>query len=98
MNQRFYSNGKLLLTGEYLVMDGATALAVPTKFGQDLVVSKGSDRQIHWVSKDADQSVWFEGTFSFDAITNENYVQQTNNVANTLLEILREAYLLNPHQ
>jgi mevalonate kinase len=28
----FYSNGKLLLTGEYLVLDGAKSLALPTKF------------------------------------------------------------------
>ncbi|MDB4497362.1 GHMP kinase, partial [Flavobacteriaceae bacterium] len=32
MLNTFYSNGKLLLTGEYLVLEGATALAVPTKF------------------------------------------------------------------
>ena len=32
--QTFYSNGKLLITGEYVVLDGAKALALPTKFGQ----------------------------------------------------------------
>jgi hypothetical protein len=35
----YYSNGKLL-TGEYLVLDGATAFALPTKFGQNLIVEK----------------------------------------------------------
>ena len=34
----FYSHGKLLLTGEYLVLDGALALAVPCKLGQSLTV------------------------------------------------------------
>ena len=38
MRQTFYSNGKLLLTGEYLVLDGAKALALPTKMGQNLQV------------------------------------------------------------
>ena len=36
--QTFYSNGKLLLTGEYLVLNGAVALAIPTKFGQTLTI------------------------------------------------------------
>lgn len=35
----FYSNGKLLLTGEYLVLQGAEALAIPVRFGQSLEVS-----------------------------------------------------------
>jgi hypothetical protein len=30
-NEKFYSNGKLLITGEYLVLDGAKAFALPTK-------------------------------------------------------------------
>jgi hypothetical protein len=36
--QTYYSNGKFLLTGEYLVLDGAEALALPTRFGQNLLV------------------------------------------------------------
>jgi len=39
----FYSNGKLLISGEYLVLDGALAMAVPTKFGQRLDVSLHDD-------------------------------------------------------
>jgi hypothetical protein len=38
MKQTFYSNGKLLITGEYLVLDGAKAFALPTKFGQSLII------------------------------------------------------------
>ena len=30
-----FSPGKLLLTSEYVVLDGALALAVPTKWGQE---------------------------------------------------------------
>ncbi|MEX0362209.1 MAG: GHMP kinase, partial [Allomuricauda sp.] len=36
MQQEFYSNGKLLLSEEYAVLDGAVGLAVPAKFGQSL--------------------------------------------------------------
>lgn len=39
----FFSPGKLLLTAEYFVLDGALALAVPTKLGQDMQVEKYLD-------------------------------------------------------
>ena len=39
METNYYSHGKLLLTAEYLVLDGAKALAVPTKKGQFLKVA-----------------------------------------------------------
>jgi len=60
----FYSNGKLLLTGEYFVLDGALALALPTKLGQSLQVVDNEATAINWTSYDADDSVWFEGKFS----------------------------------
>ncbi|HEX8563618.1 MAG TPA: GYDIA family GHMP kinase [Flavobacterium sp.] len=96
MRQTFYSNGKLLITGEYIVLDGAKALALPTKFGQDLVVEPGQNRQIYWQSFDSDGSVWFEDTIGFDEISGANYVQKTDSVRSTLIEILHEAYLINP--
>ncbi|MBB4079945.1 mevalonate kinase [Lewinella aquimaris] len=34
----YYGHGKLLLTGEYFVLEGATALAIPTKTGQRFTV------------------------------------------------------------
>ncbi|MCB0509991.1 MAG: mevalonate kinase, partial [Bacteroidetes bacterium] len=36
--QSYYAHGKLMLSGEYAVLDGAKALALPTKFGQKLQV------------------------------------------------------------
>ena len=39
----FYSQGKLLLTGEYVVLDGAIALAVPSIYGQSLDIEKGGE-------------------------------------------------------
>ena len=65
----FYSNGKLLITGEYVVLDGAKSLALPTKFGQNLSVEKvDSNQLIHWVSYDHDGSIWFEATIPFSSI------------------------------
>jgi mevalonate kinase len=95
MKKEFYSNGKLLITGEYLVLDGAKAFALPTKFGQNLIVEKGIPQEIQWTSFDADGSIWFEDTFSFAAISNKT-ITGKKSVRNTLIEILHEAYLLNP--
>lgn len=96
MKKAFYSNGKLLLTGEYVVLDGALALALPTKFGQDLIVETGDSQEIHWTSYDADGSIWFEHTFLFSEIENKiSFSDQP--VKNTLIEILHEAGLLNPN-
>lgn len=59
--QKFYSNGKLLLTGEYLVLDGALALAVPTKFGQSLTIAPMPNQgELQWESYDIHGKIWFE--------------------------------------
>lgn len=95
MKITFYSNGKLLITGEYLVLDGAKALALPTKFGQNLVVENGFDQKIVWKSFDADGTIWFEDTILFSEIiafsNSETATQRT-----TLIGILHHAYLKNP--
>lgn len=93
--ETFYSNGKLLLTGEYLVLNGAKSLAVPTKFGQDLEITPALGKKIIWKSYDADGSIWFEDEISFDdLIKKTSFVE--NNIKNTLVEILHHAYLLKP--
>lgn len=47
-----FSHGKLLLTSEYVVLDGALALAVPTKWGQEFFVEESSDGNslITWIA------------------------------------------------
>lgn len=95
MTKTFYSNGKLLITGEYVVLDGAKALALPTKFGQNLIIENGKDHVIQWKSYDSDGSVWFEDVITFESIINKEKFDEKENVKNTLIEILHEAYLLN---
>jgi mevalonate kinase len=95
LKQTFYSNGKLLLTGEYVVLDGALALALPTKFGQNLTLEPIPSKQILWKSFDQDGSLWFKDAFTFDEIINKPFDAE-NSVKNTLLEILHEAFQMNP--
>ncbi|WP_338376901.1 GYDIA family GHMP kinase [uncultured Flavobacterium sp.] len=93
--ETYYSNGKLLLTGEYLVLNGTRSLAVPTKFGQDLEITPALGKKIIWKSYDADGSIWFEAEILFDAIIEKTTFTE-DKVKNTLVEILHHAYLLNP--
>lgn len=60
----FYGAGKLLITGEYLVLDGAEALAVGLSVGQTLEVSAhGQDGVLLWSSLENDGKCWFSAAF-----------------------------------
>ena len=95
MKKTYYSNGKLLITGEYVVLNGARALALPTKFGQNLIVEDSENDLIHWKSHDHDGSIWFEETISFSSIIEKEKFSEIYKIKNTLIEILHEAYKLN---
>ena len=73
--EKFFSHGKLLITAEYAVLDGAKALALPTKLGQSLEVKPIESPEIRWKSFDHNGTLWFETTLqlpSFEAnVTNE---------------------------
>jgi mevalonate kinase len=95
-----YAHGKLLLTAEYFILDGAVGLALPTKLGQSLSIqtreiSQGEHEEGHWQSYDADGSMWFEAKFGLN-----NYeLRETNDrgTAERLVQILQAARALkNP--
>jgi mevalonate kinase len=100
--KNFYSNGKLLLTGEYLVLDGAKSLALPTKFGQDLTVNPIPEPQLVWGSFTHTGACWFEAVFELPKLRLIHCYFDTDRegnsemIAETLLEILQEAKRMNP--
>ena len=59
----FHSNGKLLISGEYLVLDGALSLALPCRFGQSLNFTEDSNGTLEWISKDMNDTIWFNAYF-----------------------------------
>lgn len=93
--QKYYSNGKLLITGEYLVLDGANSLALPTKYGQDLVVEKIDGQELIWESLDIEKNIWFKCSLSLPNL-DIRYTDQNVNLTKTLQKILKEAQKLNP--
>ena len=60
---KFNSNGKLLITSEYLVMKGAMALAIPSKLDQELNVISTNTDFIYWKSLDNYNQIWYEEKF-----------------------------------
>ena len=93
MQKTFYSNGKLLISGEYLILDGAKGLALPTKMGQNLIVEDTQTNSIHWKSYDADGSIWFEEILSFQEIQDNTTTSES--VKATLIKILQVANTMN---
>ena len=59
LTNNWYSNGKFLITGEYLVLDGARAFALPLKFGQSLSVSYTNSGIISWKAQKPN-GLWFD--------------------------------------
>ena len=100
--KEFYSNGKLLLTGEYFVLDGAKSLAVPTACGQDLIVESIKEPQLIWNSFTNEGECWLEAIFDLPKLrlvsaTFEATEDGGNDtLAEKLKEILIEARNLNP--
>jgi len=87
--------GKLLLTGEYFVLDGATALAIPARYGQSLWVEAGdSIGKLSWKSLDPDGSVWFEAEYMWPDFMLLNASDE--NTGQTLAGILRACQRQNP--
>ena len=66
MKKEYFGHGKLMLTGEYAVLDGATALALRTRVGQRLTVTPSVDMEnaLLWDSVDYRGNEWFWGVFS----------------------------------
>lgn len=93
LHQSFYAKGKLLITGEYAVLDGALALAIPTKLGQHLEIYSTYHQNLVWRSYDYDQTMWFECIFNSDLMIISS---NDANKALVLKNILKQTILQNP--
>lgn len=89
------AKGKLLITGEYAVLDGALALALPVRYGQTLRVEPADTAGVlHWEALNADGATWFSGEFgrpSFEIIRSND-----SGTAERLRQILLVIRQLNP--
>lgn len=85
----FFSNGKVILLGEYGVLHGADALCLPLKVGQKLQVTENQDGIIHWKWTYADRLL---AKFSLESTNlNATEAEQGNpKWAQDLLVLIRE--------
>lgn len=62
--EKYHSNGKLLLTGEYFIMNGALSLALPLRMGQTMKVRYLNDNLgiLYWNTYVQDE-LWFQAAF-----------------------------------
>lgn len=88
--QKFNAPGKIMLTGEYAVLHGATALALPTLKGQHMRVSHDRNGLL-WKSFDPNGQ-WYEGTWNHRG----KIINTTDDrVSKKLALLLRTAQQLN---
>ena len=93
MIQEYHSNGKFLLTGEYLVLKGALALALPLKMGQTMTVETVSTPSLQWNAHQP-KGPWFSVILdpkTLDIISCDNPAK-----AEKLVQILKASQKLNP--
>ena len=91
----YQAHGKFLLTGEYLVLKGALALALPLKLGQSLDVSLADTdtHRLHWIAQQPDKP-WF--SVIFDTNTLEPISTDDPAKAEKLASILKAVRQLKP--
>lgn len=100
--EEFYSNGKLLISGEYFVLAGAKSLAVPTSCGQDLQVTPINEPQLIWQSYTNTGECWLEAIFDLPKLRLVSATFQASEdggddtLAENLRGILAEIKKLNP--
>ena len=93
--KRSYSHGKLLLTAEYLVLDGAEAMAIPCRFGQDLCIEDHENNTIDWKAYTNEKTLWGHFSFPIAALKHPVYAQPKNE-KDFLIKLLQTAKKLNP--
>lgn len=93
---RYHSNGKFLLSGEYLVLQGARALALPLRLGQSLEVTTIDDENgmIHWDAY-TPRGFWFASIFSKHDFT--VHASDDMDKADNLSRIFKAIKSLNPN-
>lgn len=89
---RYFAHGKLLLSAEYAVLGGATALAVPTKLGQSLEVHTIENPEIRWKSIDEKEEVWYENLFNTTTFSPQIH----DTIGSRLQELFLEIITQNP--
>ena len=90
----FFANGKLLLTGEYAVLDGALAIGLPTQPGQSLKIGDPvNEGFITWKALLPENRLWFRAEIDAENFSVLNC--SDSKAAERLAELLKTVSKLN---
>ena len=88
---KFYSNGKLLITGEYFVLNGALSLALPTVYGQYLEINDNDSNLINWTSYNKNREIWFKCELDKDSLkVKYSSSKEISEIIKELISYIRE--------
>ncbi len=91
---KLFSPGKLMLTSEYVALDGALVLSVPTTYGQDFFYEERSDvkNRIFWKTFE-EGKLWLEAEIDYSSWT----IISTNNseAATFIVKVLKNVQQLS---
>jgi mevalonate kinase len=96
--KEFYSHGKLMICGEYAVLNGATSFALPSIKGQWLRVTekeKSDDPVLIWNAKDQNNQIWFSASIKSKYLLLESCTD--SQIGIQLIRFLINARALNPN-
>ena len=81
-----------------MVLDGAKALAIPTKYGQSLTVTPNDSNTIVWRSYNELGEIWFEDEFLIKTIATKLNLKAKNytDISKRLIQVLQATHQLNP--
>lgn len=91
--ETYHAQGKLLLTGEYFVLDGALALALPTRLGQHFKLEPGKPGTLSWQSYDVDGTCWFSVTLAIPSL--KIVSGKSSEATQRLVQVLEQAFGLS---
>ena len=88
---KFYSNGKILITGEYFVLNGALSLALPTLYGQYLEINDNDSNIINWTSFNKNKEIWFKCELDKDSLKVQySSSKEISEIIKELISYIRE--------
>lgn len=91
----WFSNGNLIISGEYFVLAGAKALAVPLKFGQGMITEchRNEQNRIRWKTNELGKQ-WFKAELNCDDLSIRNSTDLK--VSQRLQKLLKAIKKLSP--
>lgn len=92
--EEFYGNGKLLISGEYYLLDGSWGLALPTKYGQRMEVKELDAPLLLWKSYNEDGSLWYQHDFKLKR--GKLHTHGKDSITKQLMKFMAAAHRLNP--